>query len=1139
MPIPSPIIDQIIQALTKAVWDRPELTRLREPIEGALQAGTFRHLTTQAFETFATQITSDLPQYFDAGFIQMPQVQVLLVDYIVKGKAIDLGQLTHLYGKRHLNPAGAPSVAEQINGYLVALRETFAADPTYAPILLARDAQAMIGALNALRGEMHERFDQITALVYRLLADPEFRAVVERRTGTHVFLSYSSKNAVQAIKIRNSLQDAGHRVWQDVTSLVGGEDWQKSIVDGIKRAYAMVLVMSHQSNESHWVNEEFLLALDLKKRIVPIRIDDCDIFGKRGLHIVSGQSNLEDGITGLIQALPTPKPDEDMPTVAKEAKVDRRKLEEDYLAILLSQYRVWKTVYTPMAGVGQMRVEDAEDDEIEMIEVGGVTIATEFDLFIDERLKPHSMEQKLERREYKDDILRAIEDMRQLVILGDPGAGKSTTLWRIVADYAEQAKKDPSRPLPVFIRLGEIGAGETVEEKIRIQLGELGEFYSTLLSEKRLALLFDGLNELPEGNRDRHIVQIKTLIEHCQKDDLIAAVTCRELDYTGALDMGIPERLIITPLDPIRIRQFANSYIQKPPGKGDELFWQLAGEGAKNCWQGFVQWGEIAEEQQEQVFWLADSLPDDKNWGWHSIDNRHWEAWQRERHHPRSMLTLGSNPFMLYMMTQVFTKTKRIPQNRGVLFGTFVDFLLMKREKMGKAEADRLKAKLGDLGYQMQKQGQGTSVDQAEALMILGDEQSLYRAKSANLLTGSETLRFTHQLLQEYFAAHKLDMEMKSGVPATTFWRRENWWQPNQWNETAVLLAGLYSDDTTPVIEWLKDANPELTSRCILESGAQTPHTTIDLLRHDWLPRLRDFKRDPKAQARAAVGRALGVLKLDNRRGVSVIYIAGESIPDIDWVQIPTGKFWMGSNKSEDPDARDNETPQHEVFLPEYLISRYPITNAQFSPFILDAGYERREFWTEAGWRVKEQEGWAAPRYWNVKDENISNHPVGGVSWYECYAFTRWLNGKYRQYSDVLGSQPSEIRLPTESEWEKAARGTDKRFYPYGNIFDPEKDNVRDTGILRPSAVGIFPNAALFYGVQEMSGNVWEWCLTQWRESYKDKEDNSIESTNSRVLRGGAYGYDADWTRCTYRHNFAPHETYDLFSFRVVGISIP
>src|SRR5262249_34409405 len=151
-----------------------------------------------------------------------------------------------------------------------------------------------------------------------------------------------------------------------------------------------------------------------------------------------------------------------------------------------------------------------------------------------------------------------------------------------------------------------------------------------------------------------------------------------------------------------------------------------------------------------------------------------------------------------------------------------------------------------DLAFELQSKGGGTGLYREEALAHLRDEHSLYLAQSANLLAGSDELRFTHQLLQEFFAAHKLDRMMRAGTPATHFWPADNWWKRRGWEETAVLLAGLYSDDLTPVLHWLRDANPRVAAGCVLRSGAHTPSAEREALRGLWLPRMTDERQTPR-----------------------------------------------------------------------------------------------------------------------------------------------------------------------------------------------------------------------------------------------------------------------------------------------------
>ncbi|MBK8028793.1 MAG: SUMF1/EgtB/PvdO family nonheme iron enzyme [Chloroflexi bacterium] len=1103
-----PITEQIVQSVAAAIWSRPELTRFREPIRSALRGDQFRRLTHDAVDTFAQAAQVVLPQFFDAGFIDMPTVQERLAAYIVRGQQVDIDGLAEDYTRRFLTPADAPTVREQLVGYLKTMRETFATHSTYGAILLARDIQSMTAALNNLRGEMHGRFDEVIAKLDALLREPEIKALVERKRGNHVFLSYTRRNLSIVAKIRNALEDAGHRVWQDTTAIPGGDDWIESIADGIRRAYAVVTVVSAEAQESRWVRLEFLEAERRKKKILPIKVDGCEIpMVMLDMNVIHAHPDFDTGVHGLLAALPAhPIPTETVERPADPPKIDRRQLELDYLEALIFRNKVWQEVYTPMAGVGQMRVDAPEDDPIEMV-TAPAEIAQEFARFIDKRLKPR--EQPMEKREYGD-MLEAVAEMRQLVILGEPGAGKTSTLWRIAVEYAQRAKADPTQPIPVFVRLGELGTSKTVAAQIRAALGGLGEHFDALLNEKRVVLLFDGLNELPTDGRAENVTHVKRLIERAQRDAGIAIVTCRELDYVGALDMGIPERIVITPLDPLRIRQFANAYIKEPAGRGDALFWELAGQEVQHYWKRFEGDKDVRIDptQREAVFWLADDLPEGVQWGY---DNWTWREWRKTRHQPRSLLTLASNPFMLYMMTGVYTQKRRIPPNRGELFGTFVDFLLTKREKLDKAAADHLRARLADLAFAMQAQGEGTAFPLAAVMAHLGDEQALYAARSANLLSGSDPIRFTHQLLQEYFAAQRLDREMNAERPARDFWKADSWWQPTGWEETAILLAGLYSDDTTPVIEWMRDAQPELTARCILESGAQTPQTTLEALHPRWIPRLTDLNTDPMPEARANVGRALGLLHLDDRPGVG---LRPDGLPDIQWCEIPAGTYPIGGDK----DAYEPLEAQKYVVKQAYKLAKYPITYVQFEVFLkAEDGFGRDTWWDGLTPDYRKQP-------MAEQSFKYDNHPRENVSWYQAVAYTHWLTAQYR----AAGLLPEEweIRLPTEQEWETAARYPDGRVFAwdseyisgYANI-DETKTQVGPHYLHQTSSVGLYPQGRNpSNDLYDLSGNVWEWTLSEWDEP----EQARLDENRTHVRRGGSWLGVVQFARAASRYGSNP-----------------
>ncbi|MBN1955426.1 MAG: SUMF1/EgtB/PvdO family nonheme iron enzyme [Anaerolineae bacterium] len=237
-------------------------------------------------------------------------------------------------------------------------------------------------------------------------------------------------------------------------------------------------------------------------------------------------------------------------------------------------------------------------------------------------------------------------------------------------------------------------------------------------------------------------------------------------------------------------------------------------------------------------------------------------------------------------------------------------------------------------------------------------------------------------------------------------------------------------------------------------------------------------------------------------------------------VTIPAGPFLMGTRPGEADElvriglVRDwveREIPQGEVTLPAYAISRYPITNAEFARFITDGGYENTDYWSEAGWRHREKERWGQPRYWDVARWNDPSQPVVGVSWYEALAYCRWLSAKTGR----------EYRLPTEAEWEKAARGRDGRRYPWAGEWDPSRCNNKTSGPGCTTPVGQYPTGDSVYGVGDMVGQVWEWCSSNYA-SYPYSADDGredLETDAPRILRGGSWWNDnpPGVCRCAFR----------------------
>ncbi len=227
-------------------------------------------------------------------------------------------------------------------------------------------------------------------------------------------------------------------------------------------------------------------------------------------------------------------------------------------------------------------------------------------------------------------------------------------------------------------------------------------------------------------------------------------------------------------------------------------------------------------------------------------------------------------------------------------------------------------------------------------------------------------------------------------------------------------------------------------------------------------------------------------------------------------VYIPAGPFLIGSD-----DGLKREQPQHTVELSAYWIGKYPVTNAQYQAFVRDGGREPPEHWD-------------GDAYLDEKGD----HPVVYVSWDDAVAYCKWLGEKTGK----------EYRLPTEAQWEKAARGEHGRKYPWGNEFDASRLNNSLGGLRDTSPVGQFsPKGDSPHGVADMAGNVWEWCADWYdKAEYKRRADGAVVDPEGpsegtvRVLRGGAFDLNEVIVRCSARDWCLPDFRGSLIGFRVV-----
>jgi len=243
------------------------------------------------------------------------------------------------------------------------------------------------------------------------------------------------------------------------------------------------------------------------------------------------------------------------------------------------------------------------------------------------------------------------------------------------------------------------------------------------------------------------------------------------------------------------------------------------------------------------------------------------------------------------------------------------------------------------------------------------------------------------------------------------------------------------------------------------------------------------------------------------------------------WIEIPAGEFLMGAQKSDpeapnyDPEAYADEAPVHPVRLSAYWMGRYPVMVQEYLRFVKDGGYAEASYWNAGGFGK-----WKWPAGWWEQVANPTR-PVVGVSWYEATAYAAWAG----------------CRLPTEAEWEMAARGINGRKYPWGD--EPPNERLANfapgwkPNIGHPTPVG---------RISDLAGNVWEWCSDVYDGEYygkSPKEDPKGPARNAKggacVLRGGSWFSPSEYLRSACRYVSRPVNRLDDFGFRVVCVLSP
>ena len=936
--------------------------------------------------------------------------------------------------------------------------------------------------------------------------------------GLRVFVSYprGGLGHTWAEAVQSHLESLGAEVWRDEDAIREGEqDWCRRIEEGLAKSDVLICIVGQDTEQSDWQKREMLRAVELRKPIVPLRIAAVGlpfyIQEKQPVEVRQDRRETMHALTEAVFAAWREGRARDTggnqsatgAQMLQEPATLQRRREIAYLNDLIHvDYSDREALWVPLEGSERRSHSLARSMKTVRMDTDAILRAFHMDAFAGERP---------EEKTYTD-VLDAYRDLqhrpvRRLVVLGEPGAGKSFSLERIAVEYARRALYDPHAPVPLLVPLGLwTREAETLEDFIERQLEELGRYLRALRDQKRAVLLLDAMNEIPPGQRKLKVSQIQRLAQDERFTSVV--VSCREKDFEG--DFRLPfDTLVLQPLKPRQILEFvrralSSHYDRDASEEAEARFWQMAG-GAKvrEVWKIWHAAGANLD-----MFWTAVDVHRNNPYVYSRTSREQHEIWHEARFNPRNLIRLASNPYLLKVMTAL----PRLPDNRAQLFPGFLDVLYARERQGCEARHDTARVPerggwesgLAALAETMQRKsrvhdydGAQTALPRTECPSTLSREIIDFSVDPSVLQVKGDDLRFTHQLLQEYLASRVL-LHASYAVTgsARAFWPNAAWWVRSGWEVVAEIAAeSLGADGSARVgfIAWLAEANPEVACEVWRRLGRPPlPEEVLAAISGRWLARMTDPGQESDPDARAAIGRALGRFGLDRRKGVG---LRPDGLPDIDWVRIPGGQAFI---------YQDGESLQ----LASFHIARYPITHAQFQAFIDAGGYRQDVWWQGLARRfdAPESAAWDEP---NAARER--------VSWHEAMAFCRWLSGR-------LGYP---ITLPNEQQWERAARGTQGYEYPWGEGYRRDYANCERYG--RTTAVGIYPQGGSPEAVLDLAGNVWEWCLHE----HHTPENIQLAGDEARVLRGGSWYGKPRYCRAADRDYNPPADRDGYIGFRV------
>lgn len=716
-----------------------------------------------------------------------------------------------------------------------------------------------------------------------------------------------------------------------------------------------------------------------------------------------------------------------------------------------------------------------------------------------------------------DALARAIELERTgVVLLGDPGSGKTTHMRRIVLKIAHEGAESlglPKGTVPLLLPLRNLrdldrGFDDFIARELSDPFWQAPAGFGERLRKRgRVLYLLDGLDEVRNAE-DR--AKVARWIDKARTGcpDSYFMVTCRYAGYTGGARLSSEFlELHLRPLDDDQVAEFVRRWFRIVE-------------------TSLVSGASEREAATRKATERAEALVAEL---------------RKPEFRAARVYELTHNPLLLTTICLVHRDTRRLPDRRVDLYEQCVNVLLEKwnhaKELPVEVPAKQARAVLQPVARWMHEESGRTRASAAELEPVLRDamvdaglemEPGAFLGSirdQSGLLTGwsADEYGFMHLGFQEYLAAREI--RNREIVEAGPFWelaRRfgDSWWQE-------VILLMLAQDDPPLFDKFMREllVLPELPQWvgtpmmewCLREAAGASGRPFVELL----------SKGGGAGQAErlVAMGRVLveklpkvvtpeieGMLREHPVEAVRVWWMGRErqqveviTAPrgGVELVRIEGGTFWMGSAQ-DDPQAHDDEKARHQVTLATFYLARTPVTNAQY-----------REF-------LKANPGAHEPEYWGDRRFNQDDQPVVGVSWHEAEAYCQWAG----------------LRLPTEAQWEYACRAGTTTQYWSG---DGEEDLARVgwyDGNSETRLHAVARKEANPWGLQDMHGNVWEWCRDEAYVPYTtsvragDGLRKEPVGVARRVVRGGSWLLVARFARAACRGGDHPEDRSGVIGLR-------